>query len=96
MSVFEEAEAEEAERQRRTFLAATYGVDGRRARERLSIGGQSIHAGQGRGLRRESLILWESVGMFREVAMGVQYLFLLVRAEAQTRQVYYQEKTKYR
>lgn len=65
MSVFEQAEAEEAERQRRTFLAATYGVDGRRARERLSIGGQSIHAGQGRGLRRESLILWESVGMFR-------------------------------
>lgn len=65
MSVFEQAEAEEAERQRRAFLAATYGADGRRARERLSIGGQSINAGQGRGLRRQSLMLWESVGMFR-------------------------------
>ncbi|OCF41436.1 hypothetical protein I317_04737 [Kwoniella heveanensis CBS 569] len=69
LDVFEQAEEEEAERQRRAFLAATYGADGKRARERLSIGGQS---GQGPspgtpagGLRRQSLMLWERMGMNR-------------------------------
>ncbi|WVQ98849.1 hypothetical protein IAU59_005980 [Kwoniella sp. CBS 9459] len=69
LDVFEQAEEEEAEKQRRAFLAATYGLDGKRARERLSIGGQS---GQGPspstpagGLRRQSLMLWERMGMNR-------------------------------
>ncbi|WVQ78408.1 hypothetical protein IAT38_000494 [Cryptococcus sp. DSM 104549] len=71
MDVFEQAEADEAERQRRAFLAATYGADGRRARERLSIGGQgSGPIGQGTpgGLRRQSLMLWERMGMWRSTA----------------------------
>lgn len=67
---FEDAEAEEAERQRRAFLAATYGGDAKRARERLSIGGPSTTpAGGSPGtsssttLRRPSLALWEKMHM---------------------------------
>ncbi|WWC69367.1 uncharacterized protein I206_103306 [Kwoniella pini CBS 10737] len=66
MDVFEQAEEAEAERQRRAFLAATYGEDGKRARERLSIGGQSGQGPPGTpagGLRRQSLLLWERMGM---------------------------------
>lgn len=44
MDAFEQAEYEEAERQRRAFLKATYGEDGRRARERLSFAAPSIHS----------------------------------------------------
>ncbi|WVN86731.1 uncharacterized protein L203_101903 [Cryptococcus depauperatus CBS 7841] len=63
VDVFEQTEADEAERQQRAFLAATYGADGRRARERLSIGGQG---GQNvGGPRRQSLKVWERVGMIR-------------------------------
>ncbi|WVQ71844.1 hypothetical protein IAR50_001386 [Cryptococcus sp. DSM 104548] len=72
LSVFEQAEAEEAERQRYAFMAATYGADGQRARERLSIGGQSGYssgyssAGNGAGgRRRQSLMMWERMGLFR-------------------------------
>jgi hypothetical protein len=62
--VFAEAEAEEAERQRKAFLAATYGADGRRARERLSLGGAShTPGGTAANLRRPSLMLWEKLGM---------------------------------
>lgn len=64
--VFAEAEAEEAEKQRRAFLAATYGVDGKRARERLSIGGggpTTPHGSPGNNMRRPSLMLWEKLGM---------------------------------
>ncbi|ODN83314.1 hypothetical protein L202_01481 [Cryptococcus amylolentus CBS 6039] len=71
MSVFEQAEVEEAERQRRAFMAATYGADGQRARDRLSFGGQSGYSsgysstdGAG-GLRRQSLMMWERMGLFR-------------------------------
>lgn len=69
MDAFEQAEAEEAERQRRAFLAATYGVDSQRARERLSIGGSSTPAAGSPGTpgnsktRRQSLLLWERVHM---------------------------------
>lgn len=67
--VFAEAEAEEAEKQRRAFLAATYGEDGKRARERLSIGGPGLQTPQGSpgggasASRRPSLMLWEKLGM---------------------------------
>lgn len=58
--VFAEAEAAEAEKQRRAFLDATFGAAGKRARERLSIGGPG---GLGTGTpRRESLLLWNQVG----------------------------------
>ncbi|KAK8869706.1 hypothetical protein IAR55_000274 [Kwoniella newhampshirensis] len=62
MDAFEQTEADEADRQRRAFLAATYGQDGKRARERLSIGGQGGLGPPGvpQGtLRRQSLLLWE-------------------------------------
>lgn len=55
--VFAEAEAAEADRQKREFLAATYGGDGKRARERLSLA--SSHSP---GTRRPSLMLWEKLG----------------------------------
>lgn len=65
LDAFQEAEAAEAERQRRAFLAATYGEDGRRARERLSIGGPVAHAPSpsSPSARRPSLMLWEKLGM---------------------------------
>ncbi|ORY24990.1 hypothetical protein BCR39DRAFT_561314 [Naematelia encephala] len=63
--VFKQAELEEAERQRRAFLAATYGGDGKRARERLSIGGGMVPGtaspGTPGGRRRQSLMIWEKV-----------------------------------
>lgn len=60
LDVFAQAEAEEAEKQRQAFLDATFGAAGKRARERLSIGGAG---GQGTGTpRRESLMLWNQVG----------------------------------
>ncbi|WWD16027.1 hypothetical protein CI109_100452 [Kwoniella shandongensis] len=62
MDAFEQTEADEADKQQRAFLAATYGQDGRRARERLSIGGQSGLGPPGTPqgtLRRQSLLLWE-------------------------------------
>lgn len=69
---FEQAEDDEAERQRRAFLAATYGEDGRRARERLSIGGASGYSGSpgtpGANLRRQSLMLWEKMGAAHELS----------------------------
>lgn len=65
---FEETEAEEADRQQRAFLAATYGHDGKRARERLSfagpagmMGGLASPAMPGNNLRRQSLMLWEKI-----------------------------------
>lgn len=77
--VFAQAEAEEAERQRRAFIAATYGGDSQRARERLSLGGpptgglSALHIPNGLGGaggsghspidRRPSLMLWEKLGM---------------------------------
>ncbi|WWC89947.1 uncharacterized protein L201_004876 [Kwoniella dendrophila CBS 6074] len=73
MDVFEQAEEAEAERQRRAFLAATYGEDGKRARERLSIGGQSGQGPPGTpagGLRRQSLLLWERMGMAKMPSDG--------------------------
>ena len=73
--VFEEAEAEEAERQQRAFLAATYGGDSRRARERLSIGGSS-HTIHGENLgtpneshRRQTLLIWERMNMTATTAV---------------------------
>ena len=70
MTSFEQAEAEEAERQRRAFLAATYGGDGKRARERLNIGSPSGITPAGSPgtpgsatLRRQSLMLWERMNM---------------------------------
>ncbi|WVW82982.1 hypothetical protein I302_104998 [Kwoniella bestiolae CBS 10118] len=71
MDVFEQAEEAEAERQRRAFLAATYGDDGKRARERLSIGAQGGQGPPGTpaaagGLRRQSLLLWERMGMAKQ------------------------------
>jgi hypothetical protein len=63
MDVFQEQEAAEAERQQRAFLAATYGADGRRARERLSIGGPVAHQPSSPTNRRPSLMLWEKLGM---------------------------------
>ena len=64
IDVFEELEAEEAERQRRAFLAATYGEDSKRARERLSFAstasGNAPTTPQG-GVRRPSLALWERI-----------------------------------
>nr|XP_018263744.1 uncharacterized protein I303_03617 [Kwoniella dejecticola CBS 10117]OBR85902.1 hypothetical protein I303_03617 [Kwoniella dejecticola CBS 10117] len=74
MDVFEQAEEAEAERQRRAFLAATYGEDGKRARERLSIGGQGGQGPPGTpagGLRRQSLLLWERMGMARPLDQEV-------------------------
>ncbi|WVR05158.1 hypothetical protein IAU60_002170 [Kwoniella sp. DSM 27419] len=65
MDVFEQAEEEEAERQRRAFMAATFGADGKRARDRLSIGaqsGQGPSASSAAGTRRQSLMLWERMG----------------------------------
>ena len=66
MNAFEMAEAEEAERQRRAFIAATYGGDSKRARERLSIGGVGGTSANGTpgtpgstNARRQSLMLWE-------------------------------------
>lgn len=64
--VFEEAEAAEAEKQRKAFIAATFGTDGKRARERLSIGGPGAstpHGSPGSNMRRPSLMLWEKLGM---------------------------------
>jgi hypothetical protein len=67
MDAFAETEAEEAEKQRRAFLAATYGEDGKRARERLSFAGPSVppqKASPGTPsatLRRQSLMLWERI-----------------------------------
>lgn len=64
---FEETEAEEAEKQRRAFLAATYGSDGKRARERLSFAGPGMlpqsasPATPSTALRRQSLMLWERI-----------------------------------
>jgi hypothetical protein len=62
-SAFEEAEQAEAERQRRAFLAATYGEEGRRARSRLSLGGNSATASPASpaSTRRQSLVLWERI-----------------------------------
>lgn len=62
-SAFEEAEQAEAERQRRAFLAATYGEEGRRARARLSLGGNSATASPASpaSTRRQSLVLWERI-----------------------------------
>ena len=62
MDVFQEQEQEEAERQQRAFIAATYGADGRRARDRLSIGGPG-HKPASPTNRRPSLMLWEKLGM---------------------------------
>ncbi|BEI91392.1 uncharacterized protein CcaverHIS019_0402120 [Cutaneotrichosporon cavernicola] len=59
-SAFEEAEQAEAERQRRAFLAATYGEEGRRARARLSLGGNSATTSPA-STRRQSLVLWERI-----------------------------------
>ncbi|OCF55739.1 hypothetical protein L486_06490 [Kwoniella mangroviensis CBS 10435] len=73
MDVFEQAEEAEAERQRRAFLAATYGEDGKRARERLSIGAQGGQGPPGTpagGLRRQSLLLWERMGMAKQSSDG--------------------------
>lgn len=63
MDAFQEQEVEEAERQQRAFLAATYGADGRRARERLSIGGPVANTPASPSMRRPSLMLWEKLGM---------------------------------
>jgi hypothetical protein len=63
MDVFQEQEQEEAERQQRAFMAATYGADGRRARDRLSIGGPVAHLPSSPTNRRPSLMLWEKLGM---------------------------------
>lgn len=60
--VFAQAEEDEAERQRTAFLAATYGEDGRRARERLTLGGIPP-ASSPNSTRRPSLMLWEKLGM---------------------------------
>lgn len=62
MTAFEAAEAQEAERQRRAFFAATYGEDSRRARARLSLGGPST-AGPSSpsSTRRTSLLVWKRV-----------------------------------
>lgn len=62
MDAFQEAEAAEAERQRRAFISATFGDDGKRARERLSIGGPMAQAPL-QPTRRPSLMLWEKLGM---------------------------------
>ena len=62
MDAFQEAEAAEAERQRKAFISATFGDDGRRARERLSIGGPMTLAPVS-PTRRPSLMLWEKLGM---------------------------------
>jgi hypothetical protein len=63
MDAFQEQEAQEADRQQRAFLAATYGEDGRRARERLSIGGPVANTPASPSMRRPSLMLWEKLGM---------------------------------
>jgi hypothetical protein len=69
MDAFQEQEQEEAERQQRAFMAATYGADGRRARDRLSIGGPNAHTQPHAHVtptplnRRPSLMLWEKLGM---------------------------------
>ncbi|RXK35477.1 hypothetical protein M231_07255 [Tremella mesenterica] len=63
--VFQQTEEAEAERQRKAFIAATFGDDGRRARARLSLGG-SHHTSSGGSPgspRRPSLMLWERLGM---------------------------------
>jgi hypothetical protein len=44
-------------------MAATYGADGRRARDRLSIGGPVAHLPSSPTNRRPSLMLWEKLGM---------------------------------
>ena len=75
MDVFQQAEVAEAERQQRAFFDATYGEDGRKARQRLSIGtaqpmpGTSSPMGKSASasmtsqthLRRASLVLWEKM-----------------------------------
>lgn len=60
-SAFEAAEQAEAERQRRAFLAATYGDEGKRARARLSLGGNSTSPASPASTRRQSLMLWERI-----------------------------------
>ena len=62
LSAFELAEQQEADRQRRAFLAATYGEDSRRARARLSLGGPlGASPGSPASTRRQSLLLWERI-----------------------------------
>lgn len=61
MSAFESTEQQEADRQRKAFLAATYGEDSRRARARLSLGGPSASPGSPSSTRRQSLLLWERI-----------------------------------
>ncbi|ORX39999.1 hypothetical protein BD324DRAFT_249275 [Kockovaella imperatae] len=72
LDVFQQAEVAEAERQRKLFYDATYGEDGRRARQRLSIGSahgissqmgksSSANAAGSIHLRRASLVLWEKM-----------------------------------
>jgi hypothetical protein len=68
LDVFAETEAEEAERQRKAFIDATFGQDGRRARERLSFAAPSTSKPASPGtaahnLRRQSLALWEKINM---------------------------------
>ncbi|KAK4683995.1 hypothetical protein P7C73_g6214, partial [Tremellales sp. Uapishka_1] len=69
MDAFALAEADEAERQRRAFMDATYGADGIKARQRLSIGGPAPGSTggspgtPGNMARRQSLMLWEKMGM---------------------------------
>lgn len=60
-TAFELAEQQEADRQRRAFLAATYGEDSRRARARLSLGGAVAAPGSPASTRRQSLLLWERI-----------------------------------
>lgn len=61
-SAFQAAEEAEAERQRRAFLAATYGEDSARARARLSLGGGSSNSPSSTAsTRRQSLLVWERV-----------------------------------
>lgn len=60
VSAFQAAEELEAERQRRAFLAATYGQDSARARARLSLGGTpNTNASSPSSTRRQSLLIWE-------------------------------------
>jgi hypothetical protein len=76
MDAFEEAEADEAEKQHRAFLAATYGEDGRRARERLSFAGPSglPNMASNGNLRRQSLLLWEKINTAATTGLSPQAL----------------------